>query len=136
MSNTFHAIFPVLPIPKGRPKFSMMCGFPRVYTPKRTADAEDELKTLMSQAWHDAPLAGPLKVWMYFWMPMPTSWSEKKRALQDGKPHIITPDVDNLIKLVGDSGNGILWIDDKQIYEMHALKQYRKEYGIEITMEW
>ena len=33
-----------------------------------------------------------------FEMPMPKSWSKKKRAAMDGKPHQSVPDADNLVK--------------------------------------
>jgi Holliday junction resolvase RusA-like endonuclease len=32
-----------------------------------------------------------------FHLPMPASWSAKKRARHDGQPHRATPDLDNLI---------------------------------------
>ena len=33
-----------------------------------------------------------------FILPMPKSWSKKKKQLMHGKPHIIKPDLDNIIK--------------------------------------
>ena len=41
-----------------------------------------------------------------------------------GKPHIYRPDVDNLIKFIGDALNEVLWIDDALIYEIHVRKIY------------
>lgn len=38
-----------------------------------------------------------------FILPMPKSWSKKKKQLMHGKPHIIKPDLDNIIKFVQDS---------------------------------
>jgi len=38
-----------------------------------------------------------------FVIPMPTSWSEKKRKLMDGKPHQQRPDLDNLVKAFKDA---------------------------------
>ena len=35
-----------------------------------------------------------------FHLEMPKSWSIKKRALMDGKPHKSKPDIDNLIKFI------------------------------------
>jgi Holliday junction resolvase RusA-like endonuclease len=38
-----------------------------------------------------------------FYMPMPESWSKKKKIEMDGKPHQSTPDGDNLLKGLQDS---------------------------------
>jgi len=38
-----------------------------------------------------------------FILPMPKTWSKKKRNLMDGKPHLNKPDLDNIIKFVQDS---------------------------------
>lgn len=38
-----------------------------------------------------------------FGLPMPASWSEKKRKRMDGMPHEQTPDLDNLLKAVWDA---------------------------------
>ena len=43
----------------------------------------------------------PLSI--HFVMPMPKSWSKKKRKEMDGKPHITRPDLDNLIKAFQDA---------------------------------
>lgn len=38
-----------------------------------------------------------------FVMPMPPSWSEKKKVKMDGKPHQQRPDLDNLLKAMKDA---------------------------------
>jgi Holliday junction resolvase RusA-like endonuclease len=38
-----------------------------------------------------------------FVLPMPKSWSKKKREVMNGKPHKQTLDLDNLIKALGDA---------------------------------
>lgn len=38
-----------------------------------------------------------------FILPMPNSWSKKKKKLMEGKPHLNKPDLDNIIKFVQDS---------------------------------
>lgn len=38
-----------------------------------------------------------------FILPMPNSWSKKKKVLMCGKPHLVKPDLDNIIKFVQDS---------------------------------
>jgi len=112
---TYTLSFQVEPVAKQRPRFGK--GFS--YTPKKTRDAERHLKLLMTTAWRREPLYGPLKVEIVFTITRPKS--AKKRMYPTTKPG----DLDNLIKLCADSGNGILWKDDSQIVEISA----RKEYG-------
>ena len=38
-----------------------------------------------------------------FIVPMPKSWSEKKKKLMDGEPHIQVPDLDNMLKALWDA---------------------------------
>ena len=39
---------------------------------------------------------------LIFVMPMPSSWSNKKRLTMNGKPHQVKPDIDNMLKAVFD----------------------------------
>lgn len=55
---------------------------------------------------------------LIFHIPMPTSWSKKKRAAMIGQPHQQKPDVDNLTKSVLDS----FFDDDSLVYEIRAKK--------------
>lgn len=50
---------------------------------------------------------------LHFVMPMPKSWSKKKKAEMIGKPHKQKPDLDNLIKAFQDAvlkEDSIVWI--------------------------
>ena len=55
-----------------------------------------------------------------FGIPMPKSWSKKKRALLCGLPHSSVPDLDNLIKSLLDATN----TDDKRIWKITACKYW------------
>ncbi len=55
-----------------------------------------------------------------FILPMPGSWSKKKRALMDGKPHMQKPDWDNLGKAISDA----IYEDDSGIYDIHITKRW------------
>lgn len=77
----------------------------------------------------------PLKVYMEFHMPIPESWSLKKRLSAINTPHVFTSDLDNKIKFICDTFNGILWQDDAQIYEIHARKFYSEEPKTIISIE-
>lgn len=62
-------------------------------------------------------------------MPMPNSWSEKKKAQFDGKPHQQKPDWDNLAKAFCDA----LCADDSYIYDVRAQKYWARTGSIEVT---
>lgn len=63
---------------------------------------------------------------MIFVMPMPQSWSNKKKAQMLGQPHKQKPDTDNMIKAVLDSVHK----EDSQIYHVDGLKFWGNEGAI------
>ena len=63
------------------------------------------------------------KVYMEFHLPMPKSWSKKKKLDLVGEPNLAKPDLDNMIKSVGDC----LKKDDQTIHEIIAKKFWAEE---------
>lgn len=59
-----------------------------------------------------------------FTMPMPESWSKKKKKEMDGTCHVQKPDIDNLLKSVLDA----LYGDDSHIHNLGGL---RKSWGFD-----
>lgn len=55
-----------------------------------------------------------------FYLPMPRSWSIKRKQVMDLSPHIATPDLDNLIKALGDA----CWSQDSHIWDIRATKRW------------
>lgn len=55
---------------------------------------------------------------MIFVLPMPQSWSQKKKNQMRGMPHKQTPDTDNLVKAVLDA----VLTQDSMIYHVEGLK--------------
>jgi Holliday junction resolvase RusA-like endonuclease len=53
-----------------------------------------------------------------FCIPMPKSWSKKKREEMCGKPHQQKPDVDNLLKALLDA----LYEDDSGVWDIRVTK--------------
>ena len=51
-----------------------------------------------------------------FHVPMPKSWSKKKKILHNGKPHNQTPDLDNFLKAWKDS----VFNEDSVVSRVHA----------------
>ncbi len=62
----------------------------------------------------------PDVVRVVFYLPMPPSWSVKKRAAMNGQPHKQRPDIDNLIKGLFD----------------HLAKEDSYIWGVEATKIW
>lgn len=65
---------------------------------------------------------------VFFILPMPWSWSKKKRSEMDGKPHQNRPDADNLIKALGDA----LYADDSGLWNYAVTKLWGAEGQIRI----
>ena len=63
-----------------------------------------------------------------FILPMPKSWSLKKKKAMNGKPHRQTADIDNLLKALIDA----LLSEDKQVWDVHASKRWGTEGQIRI----
>jgi len=57
---------------------------------------------------------------MEFFLPIPKSWSKKKKQEYHNQPHQQKPDIDNLIKAVMDALN----VDDAHIYHIEASKYW------------
>lgn len=64
-----------------------------------------------------------------FYIAMPKSWSEKKKAEMDGNRHRQKFDLDNGIKALMDA----VYEDDSAISEIHAIKRWA--YVDQITIE-
>lgn len=64
-----------------------------------------------------------------FYMPMPKSWSDKKRKEMCGSPHQQKPDIDNLAKAFMDA----MCDDDSYVYDVHAKKFWANTGSIELT---
>lgn len=60
-----------------------------------------------------------------FSIPMPASWSQKKRSEMNGNPHTQTPDLDNLVKGTLDA----LCPVDSHIHTIGAIKKIWSETG-------
>lgn len=65
-----------------------------------------------------------------FYIPMPKSWSYKKKLEMEGKPHRQKPDLDNLLKALLDA----VFEEDCMIWDIHTTK-YWHERGMIIIKE-
>jgi Holliday junction resolvase RusA-like endonuclease len=113
---------------KGRPRFARRGKFVSTYTPKKTAEYEQTVREAYQTeaiAKGIKPLEGCLKMYIYAMYKIPSSATSKaKKAALNGQPAPTLPDIDNVVKCIADSINGIAYADDNQIVEIHAVKRY------------
>jgi Holliday junction resolvase RusA-like endonuclease len=122
MANAQHLLVRMTPVAKARARVTRSG---HSYTPKKTVHAEALLRgTAQSEGLTPYPPGSPLWLSAQFDIPMPKSWSKKKRALMAGTPHTSKPDLDNLLKTVKDALNGVVWPDDGQIAKFGLVAKY------------
>lgn len=118
----FEFIIPGEPVAKGRPKLSRY----GTYTPKKTKEYEEHIKQEWRKNGYREPLTGAVMVDITFYRNIQKSGSKAvKTAKLTGKVKpTIKPDLDNYIKAVLDGLNGLAWVDDSQIINISATKEY------------
>ena len=117
------------PIPQGRPRFTKTG---HSYDPQRSKNYKLLVRFWVTQQLKNfngwKPLENALSVDLTFFTGIPTSWSKKKRTEAiNGEimPVSRKPgDIDNLVKSVLDSCNGLIWADDCIITDLTARKRY------------
>jgi Holliday junction resolvase RusA-like endonuclease len=112
------------PVPKGRPR---MTKHGHAYTPERTRAYGTHGGMAAQLAMGDRPpIEGPVSIHILIELTIPASWSARKRdaAIVGSIRPTSRPDVDNFVKSICDSLNGIVVIDDSQIVDLHATKKY------------
>jgi len=109
----------VEPVAKGRPRTAYRNGAVRTYTPDKTRLAQEYIVTLLQQ-YEDQGFAEhiPVKLTCVFYRTK-SKWLPKREKLPFRKP-----DLDNFLKLLSDSINGILVTDDAQITTINMAKRW------------
>jgi Holliday junction resolvase RusA-like endonuclease len=115
------------PVGKGRPRITTVGGFARTYTPAKTKSYEDSIRAegKLAMRGHEL-LAGPVKLSLEIYMPIPVSYTKAKKAAARLGSLVPTkkPDLDNVLKAVCDAFNGIVWVDDTQVVDCHVSKRF------------
>ena len=112
------------PVAKGRPRFTRR-GF--TYTPAKTRKYEAHVRLAAQDVMKAAPpLDGACSLSVLAVLPVPMSWSNKKReaAIAGVLLPVTRPDVDNYLKAALDGCNEIVYRDDSQIVSADVLKRY------------
>lgn len=121
-----------VPIPKGRPRFHISRrGQVHTFTPDKTSAFEYLIAQKFKEQSNSFKFERdiPLKVSLFFGMPIPMSTTKRRKAaMLDGVlKHTKKPDLDNLIKAVLDALNDVAWEDDSQIIRVAAEKEYSED---------
>jgi Holliday junction resolvase RusA-like endonuclease len=128
---------PGQPQGKGRARVVNVGGHARAFTPEKTANYESFIKLCYREKYAGEPLmTGELGMSIIATYAIPKSTSKRKAALMAGGDIRPTtkPDIDNVIKCISDSGNGVIYHDDTQIVKLHAVKRYGDAPGVEVTI--
>lgn len=119
----YELVIPGEPIAKKRPRFAKRGNFVTVYDSQKKES--EVIQVYLRSKWHLEPFETPLEIEIVFYMPIPASWSKKRKeaALKAGV-HSSKSDLDNILKKYLDDMNGIVYSDDRLIYKITAQKLY------------
>lgn len=107
------------------------------FTAPKVARFESNLKEAAILAMRGAaPYDCGLVLDMTAYMPIPESWSQRKKEdAAKGKVHVTSkPDLDNLVKGVKDALNKVAYVDDSRVVEMHVYKHYSNKPCVIVTV--
>jgi Holliday junction resolvase RusA-like endonuclease len=134
---------------KGRPRTRVIGEFATIFTDQKTRKYENALKAAGIKAMAGLPpIDEAVAVVINAYMPVPASWSKKKReaALLGDIMPTTGIDLDNIVKMIdglnyhpprfkGDrEKRPIVWRNDSQIVSMQAMKAYSNQPRLEITV--
>lgn len=125
---------------KMRPKATAFGGHARVYTPSAQIKNENWIKLEYQMQAEALGFNGfgdlPLAMYIIHHMAVPSSFSKKKRQLALEHKIFPTkkPDVDNLAKTVLDALNGVAFSDDKNIIDLHIIKDYSEKNSTTVVL--
>jgi len=122
---------------KGRPIASTISGHVRMRTPAKTVAYEGLIAMAAAQVMRGRPpFDGAVLIEVDVRHAPAPSWSKRKRAdaLTGRARPCRKPDIDNVLKAVGDAGNGVLWHDDAQIVEATIVRHYAELAGLTVRV--
>ena len=122
------------PVAKGRPRMTRR-GF--VYTPAATRKYESHARLAAQFVMNGRPpISVPVRAEIVVDLPVPASWSGKRRdaALRGDIRPTTRPDADNYVKAALDAVNSIVIADDSLVVEIDAVKRYATVPQLVITI--
>jgi Holliday junction resolvase RusA-like endonuclease len=123
------------PISKKRPRFARRGKFVVTYSAQETEEGRTYLE--IRRQWERPPLDCPVIVEMTFLFQITAGSKKAVKAMLEGETkHTKTPDLDNSAKFYLDCMNQLVFLDDKQVYELALSKAYAQEPQTIIRVEW
>lgn len=125
----------IVPRGKGRPRTAVRGRHATIYTDGATRAYEAEIKAAAEKAMRGAePMQGPIAASFRFRLPIPASYSKKRRAaiLSGAEWFFGAFDADNLAKAMMDAFNAVVFSDDKQITRLLVIKTPAERWGIDV----
>lgn len=123
---------------KGRPRFARQGTFVKTYTDAKTFTYEKSIQTYAKQAMGStSPLIGAVAAYLHIGIPIPPSYSKtrQKACIEGLERPTKKPDIDNIVKAILDGMNGVVYLDDKQVVDLHLTKVYSSKEGIDIMVK-
>lgn len=118
---------------KGRPRF-MRSG--HTYTDDKTREYERQVRHAALEVIGLDTFEGPVSVEIRAFMGVPKSASKTKAGemIMGFLKPTKKPDIDNIVKIVMDGMNGIVYEDDAQVTSLTVRKRWRTSPGVEVVI--
>ena len=120
--------FNIIPVPASRPRVTRWS----TYYGKKYTNFKEEMLSLTSDIVF-TPLEGNIFAQLQFNIPIPKSWTKKKKEAKNGAYCDNHADIDNYCKAILDSLNGVYYEDDKQIVMLQATMLWATEASIDCS---
>ena len=118
-----------------------------VYTPSETVAYEKKIKAAYygalaepgaepGTAIYHEPEKGPMSIEIDAGYPVPKGYPKvkKKNMLAGYTLPTKKPDLDNVVKIIMDALNGEAYVDDRQVVEIRAIKQFSEVPGVVVRI--
>jgi len=135
--NPFTFTIPGKPIGKERARTVRQNGAIRTYTPEKTAVYQQLVQWTYKGAGGPHYGKNPVAITIRAFFPIPknTKKSERQDMLDDIVKPTVTPDADNIQKVICDALNGIAYEDDKQVVSSSVIKMYAQHPCVNVEIE-
>lgn len=126
----FRYEFKIEAVPASRPRVTRFATF----YPKRYTAFREAMGVICDHTKFNKIGVGPIKVETIIYLPMPKSWSKKKKQEMNNGWKDNTSDNDNYEKSIWDSLNGKAWEDDRQIVWNETKVKYSEEGSVIVVV--
>ena len=124
---------------KGRPRFAKVGGFVKTYTPDQTVVYENLVRTEFRRQCGNATRFDDndrldMRIMAYYSIPKSASKKKVAQMISKDLRPAKKPDMDNIVKVVADSLNGVAYKDDAQVVDTMVRKFYSDVPRIEVSI--